>query len=126
MNEIIYVGKELTKLQTIKRKCKRPGERVAHACNPSCSGGRDQEDHGSKPAWQITCETLFAHHTHKKKSRKERAGGVVEKGLSSSPSTVKGRKEGRKEKEEEEEEGKEWIQPEHDKEDNYLKNYIMT
>jgi hypothetical protein len=24
---------------------------VAHACNPSYSGGRDQEDHGSKPAW---------------------------------------------------------------------------
>jgi hypothetical protein len=24
---------------------------VAHTCNPSCSGGRDPEDHGSKPAW---------------------------------------------------------------------------
>jgi hypothetical protein len=24
---------------------------VTHACNPSYSGGRDQEDHGSKPAW---------------------------------------------------------------------------
>jgi hypothetical protein len=23
---------------------------VAHACNPSYSAGRDQEDHGSKPA----------------------------------------------------------------------------
>jgi hypothetical protein len=23
---------------------------VAHACNPSYIGGRDQEDHGSKPA----------------------------------------------------------------------------
>jgi hypothetical protein len=23
---------------------------VAHTCNPSYSGGRDQEDHGSKPA----------------------------------------------------------------------------
>jgi hypothetical protein len=23
---------------------------VDHACNPSYSGGRDQEDHGSKPA----------------------------------------------------------------------------
>jgi hypothetical protein len=23
---------------------------VGHACNPSFSGGRDQEDHGSKPA----------------------------------------------------------------------------
>jgi hypothetical protein len=28
---------------------------VAYACNPSYSGGivRDQEDHGSKPAWQF-------------------------------------------------------------------------
>jgi hypothetical protein len=24
---------------------------VAHACNPSYSGGRGQEDHSSKPAW---------------------------------------------------------------------------
>jgi hypothetical protein len=24
---------------------------MAHACNPSYSGGRDQEDHGSKPVW---------------------------------------------------------------------------
>jgi hypothetical protein len=24
---------------------------VAHGCNPSYSGGRDQKDHGSKPAW---------------------------------------------------------------------------
>jgi hypothetical protein len=27
----------------------KPGA-VAHICNPSYSGGRDQEDHGSKPA----------------------------------------------------------------------------
>jgi hypothetical protein len=26
------------------------GALVAHACNPSYSGGRDQEDHSSKPA----------------------------------------------------------------------------
>jgi hypothetical protein len=25
---------------------------MAHTCNPSYSGGRDQEDHGSKPAWE--------------------------------------------------------------------------
>jgi hypothetical protein len=24
---------------------------VAHPCNPSYSGGRDQEDSGSKPTW---------------------------------------------------------------------------
>jgi hypothetical protein len=31
-----------------ERKKKTP---VAHACNSSYSGGRDQEDHGLKPAW---------------------------------------------------------------------------
>jgi hypothetical protein len=30
----------------------------AHAYNPSCSGGRDQEDRGSKPAEQIVHEIL--------------------------------------------------------------------
>jgi hypothetical protein len=24
---------------------------AGHTCNPSYSGGRDQEDHGLKPAW---------------------------------------------------------------------------
>jgi hypothetical protein len=24
---------------------------VAHACNPSYSGGRDQDDHGVQPTW---------------------------------------------------------------------------
>jgi hypothetical protein len=29
-----------------------PGQGLeAHTCNPGFSGGRDQEDHGSKPAW---------------------------------------------------------------------------
>jgi hypothetical protein len=44
---------------------------VAYACNPSYSGGRDQEDHGSKPvqanSWQAP--------TLKNPSQK-RAGGV--------------------------------------------------
>jgi hypothetical protein len=31
---------------------------VAHTCNPSYSGGRDQEDHSLKPAGQIVQETL--------------------------------------------------------------------
>jgi hypothetical protein len=32
---------------------------VAHACNPSYLGGRDQEDHGLKPApGKIVRETL--------------------------------------------------------------------
>jgi hypothetical protein len=39
---------------SFNRSLKVPGlswELVAHTHNPSYSGGRDQEDHGSKPAW---------------------------------------------------------------------------
>jgi hypothetical protein len=32
-----------------KKKTQQLGA-VAHACNPSYSGGRDQKDHNSKPA----------------------------------------------------------------------------
>jgi hypothetical protein len=41
---------------------------VAYACNPSYSGGivRDQEDHGSKPAWQFVRPYLEKTH-HKKR-----------------------------------------------------------
>jgi hypothetical protein len=47
--------------------CQAP---AAHACNPSYSGGRDQEDHGSKPAWansfwDPTSKKPITH-THKK------------------------------------------------------------
>jgi hypothetical protein len=31
---------------------------TAHACNPSYSGGRDQEDSGLKPTRQIVLKTL--------------------------------------------------------------------
>jgi hypothetical protein len=43
---------------------------VAHACNPSYSGGRDQEDHSSKPPGQIVQETL----SQKKSSQKKGCG----------------------------------------------------
>jgi hypothetical protein len=32
---------------------------VAHACNPSYSGGRDQEDYSSKPAWANISKRLY-------------------------------------------------------------------
>jgi hypothetical protein len=45
---------------------------VAHACNPSFSGGRDQEDHGSKPAWaNSSCDSIS------KTLHKNRADGVT-------------------------------------------------
>jgi hypothetical protein len=34
-----------------KQKTNNKLEPVAHTCNPSYSGGREQEDRGSKPAW---------------------------------------------------------------------------
>jgi hypothetical protein len=43
---------------------------VAHACNPSYSGGRDQEDRGLKPA-----QVLFL---KKKKKKKNHNKGLVE------------------------------------------------
>jgi hypothetical protein len=63
---------------------------VAHACNPSYSRGRDQEDHDLKPAqanslWDPISE---------KKHHNKRAGRVAQGvGLSSNPSTAKKKKE---------------------------------
>jgi hypothetical protein len=37
---------------------------VAHACNPSYSGGRDQEDCGLKPAWANSSERPYLEKTH--------------------------------------------------------------
>jgi hypothetical protein len=45
--EFLTNNKQKTLLKNSKC-CQAP---VAHACNPSDSGGRDQEDHGSKPSW---------------------------------------------------------------------------
>jgi hypothetical protein len=46
---------------------------VAHACNPNYSGGRDQEDCGSKPAWANSVTLSQKTPTHK------RAGRVAQK-----------------------------------------------
>jgi hypothetical protein len=45
---------------------------VAHACNTSYSGGRDQEDLISKPA---QANSLYRHYLEKN-NHKKRAGGV--------------------------------------------------
>jgi hypothetical protein len=56
-------------------------------CNPSYAGGRDQEDHGSKPAWANSSQDPILKKTITKKE------GLVEwlkvKVLSSNPSTTK-------------------------------------
>jgi hypothetical protein len=46
---------------------------VTHACNPSYSGGRDQENRGLKPPGEIVSETLS-----RKTCHKNRAGGVAQ------------------------------------------------
>jgi hypothetical protein len=40
---------------------------VAHDCNPSYSGGRDQEDDGSKPAWANSLRDPILKKTHHNK-----------------------------------------------------------
>jgi hypothetical protein len=45
-----------------------------HAYNPSYLGGRDQEDRGLKPAWQIVQETL----SQKYPTLKKEAGGMAQ------------------------------------------------
>jgi hypothetical protein len=47
---------------------------VAHACHPSYSGGRDQEDQGLKPAQQVVQETLF------KQTKPKQKQPITEKG----------------------------------------------
>jgi hypothetical protein len=39
---------------------------VAHACNPSYSGDRDQEDGSSKPAWANSSRDLILKKTYHK------------------------------------------------------------
>jgi hypothetical protein len=62
---------------------------VAHACNPSYSGGRDQEDHGLKPAQANSSARPYLEKTFHKK-------GLVEwlkvQALNSSHSTTKRRR----------------------------------
>jgi hypothetical protein len=46
---------------------------VVHIYNPGYSGGREQEDHSSKPAWATSSEDL-----PQKKPSQKRAGRVAQ------------------------------------------------
>jgi hypothetical protein len=46
---------------------------IAHACNPSYSGGRDQEEHGSKQAWENSSKDPIS-----KNTSQNGAGGVAQ------------------------------------------------
>jgi hypothetical protein len=58
---------------------------VTHACNPSYSGGRDQEDCSSKPAQANSLQ----HSVSKNTSQKGLVEWLKVEVLSSSPSTAK-------------------------------------
>jgi hypothetical protein len=59
---------------------------VAHTCNPSYSGGRDQEDHGSKSAWGNSLQDPISKKPFTKIWLVE---WLKVKALSSNPSTAK-------------------------------------
>jgi hypothetical protein len=51
---------------------------VAQACNPSYSRGRDQEDHGSKPAGANSSVRPYLQKKKKKKPSPKRADGMAQ------------------------------------------------
>jgi hypothetical protein len=53
---------------------------MAHTCNASYSKGRDQEDQGLRPTWQIVWETLSQKYPAQKKA------GRVTQGVEHLPS----------------------------------------
>jgi hypothetical protein len=59
---------------------------VARACNPHYSGGRDQENHSSKPAW---ANSSIRPYLEKPFTRIRKVEWPKEKALSSSTSTAK-------------------------------------
>jgi hypothetical protein len=63
---------------------------VVLACKPSYSGGRDQEDQGSKPAWKIVSWDLILKNSF---TKTELVEWFNVKALSSSPRTEKKKKE---------------------------------
>jgi hypothetical protein len=64
---------------------------VAHPCNPSYAGGKDQEDLGSNPAQAIVHETLS-----QKSPSQKRAGGVAQGGPEFKPQNHQKKKERKK------------------------------
>jgi hypothetical protein len=67
----------------------RTWAQVSHACNPSNSGNRFQEDHGSKPAW---AKSLQDPHLEKTLLEKGLMEWFKVKALSSNSSTDKKKK----------------------------------
>jgi hypothetical protein len=51
---------------------------LAHTCNPSCSGGRDQEDHCLKSAWANSFGDPISKTLITKKKKKKGTGAVAQ------------------------------------------------
>jgi hypothetical protein len=62
---------------------------VAHTCNPSSSGGRDQEKQSLKPTWANSLRDPIFEKTHHKKELVE---WLKVKVMSLNPSTTKKKK----------------------------------
>jgi hypothetical protein len=65
---------------------------VAHACNPSYSGGRDQEDRGWKPAWANSSVRTYLENPFTPFTNTGLLEWLKAKALSSSSSTSKKKK----------------------------------
>jgi hypothetical protein len=71
---------------------------TALACNPSYSGNRDQEDHGSTPVQENSLQDCISKITNTKKGWQSTSSGtlpITHEGLSSNPSTTKKKKKDR-------------------------------
>jgi hypothetical protein len=65
---------------------------VAHTCNPSYSGGRDQEDRGSKPAQINSSRDPISKKPFKQKGWLSDSSTGKHETLSSNPSDAKNKK----------------------------------
>jgi hypothetical protein len=74
----------------LNKKRKSSQAPVARSCNPGYSGSRDQEDHGSKPAW---ANSFVRPYLKKTFTKIELVEWLKVKALSSSPSTYKKKEE---------------------------------
>jgi hypothetical protein len=72
---------------------------VAHACTPSYSGGRDQEDQGLRPAWANSFQDTISKNTQHKKGLAECLLRKHE-ALSSNPSAAKKKKKKKQDRQE--------------------------
>jgi hypothetical protein len=71
---------------------------VGHACNPSYSGGRDQEDHSSKRAWSNSSGDPIS--KNKKPSQNRDVGVAQGVGLEFKPQNCKKKKKKKERKKE--------------------------